>query len=152
MSNNDKNDIINMLFSCRELEKLIEEQHCVLDMLDNDLREVNASLKLPATWDNLENFELLQENILKEDEQGLPINNTPFFIKGKVALIPKDINTFFDDEKKGESTGKKDYYARQVVQMATQVNTPTPVKYVPKFTKAKVKPKVPLLLKNITKA
>ncbi|KNG77916.1 hypothetical protein PFMG_04138 [Plasmodium falciparum IGH-CR14] len=152
MSNNDKNDIINMLFSCRELEKLIEEQHCVLDMLDNDLREVNASLKLPATWDNLENFELLQENILKEDEQGLPINNTPFFIKGKVALIPKDINTFFDDDKKGESTGKKDYYARQVVQMATQVNTPTPVKYVPKFTKAKVKPKVPLLLKNITKA
>ncbi|SOV13680.1 conserved Plasmodium protein, unknown function [Plasmodium sp. gorilla clade G2] len=152
MSNNDKDDIINMLFSCRELEKLIEEQHCVLDMLDNDLREVNASLKLPATWDNLENFELLQENILKEEEHGLPLNNTPFFIKGKVALIPKDINTFFDDEKKGGLIGKKDYYIKNVVQMATQVNTPTPVKYVPKFTKAKVKPKVPLLLKNNAKA
>ncbi|SPJ09903.1 conserved Plasmodium protein, unknown function [Plasmodium sp. DRC-Itaito] len=149
MSNNDKDDIINMLFSCRELEKLIEEQHCVLEMLDNDLREVNASLKLPATWDNLENFQLLQENILKEDQQGFPINNTPFFIKGKVALIPQDLNTFFDDEEKDGSIGKKDYYSRPVVQMTTPVNTPTPVKYVPKFAKGKVKPKVPLLLKNI---
>ncbi|GAW79731.1 hypothetical protein, conserved [Plasmodium gonderi] len=151
ISDNDKNDIINMLFSCRELEKLIEEQHCVLDMLDNDLRQVNASLKLPSTWNNFNNFEILQEAILNADEnEPLPLNNTPLFIKGKVALIPKNLDTFFDkpvnllkqdEEKITDDVSSHNVYSKPV-------DTPTNLKYMPKFAKATVKPKVSLLLKG----
>ncbi|SBT44676.1 conserved Plasmodium protein, unknown function [Plasmodium ovale wallikeri] len=145
VSDNDKNDIINMLFSCRELEKLIEEQHCVLDMLDNDLKEVNASLKLPSNWDNFENFEILQENILNEEEQGLPLNNTPLFIKGKVALVPKNLEPFLDKVPLKRESAKVAETEKTVSQA---YETPVNIKYIPKFAKAKVKQKIPLLMKN----
>ncbi|SBS82556.1 conserved Plasmodium protein, unknown function [Plasmodium ovale] len=145
VSDNDKNDIINMLFSCRELEKLIEEQHCVLDMLDNDLKEVNASLKLPSNWDNFENFEILQENILNAEDQGLPLNNTPLFIKGKVALVPKNLEPFLDMVPLKKESAK----VAETEKTASQAyETPVNIKYIPKFAKAKVKQKIPLLMKN----
>ncbi|KJP89152.1 hypothetical protein AK88_01238 [Plasmodium fragile] len=160
ISESDKDDIIRMLFSCRELEKLIEEQHCVLDMLDNDLKEVNESLKLPPTWSNFNHFEILQESILNsENNQALPLNNTPFFIKGKVALIPKNLESFFDKPLVGEKVSQVADVAdvAQVVPVADAsascaysqpLDTPSSSKYMPKFAKAKVKPKVSLLLKK----
>ncbi|CRG93400.1 conserved Plasmodium protein, unknown function [Plasmodium gallinaceum] len=168
ISNDDKNDIINILLSCRELEKLIEEQHCILDMLDNDLKEVNASLKLPSNWDNFENFELLQENILNSEENGLSLNNTPLFIKGKVSLIPKNLETFFEeteqsDKKEGYNTmtnmhtekntlTKMNTEKNTITNMNIEKNTITNTKFSPKLIKSKVKAKIPLLLKNTQKS
>ncbi|KMZ81857.1 hypothetical protein PVIIG_02906 [Plasmodium vivax India VII] len=160
ISEGDKDDIIRMLFACRDLERLIEEQHCVLDMLENDLREVNASLKMPPSWSNFNHFEVLQESILQsEGGQGVPLNNTPFFIKGKVALIPKNLDSFFD--KAAVAATKAN--AAKAANAANAANVagappsgaysqpegpPSNSKYMPKFAKAKVKPKVSLLLKR----
>ncbi|CAD2089088.1 conserved Plasmodium protein, unknown function [Plasmodium vinckei brucechwatti] len=174
VDDSDKDDIINMLFLCRDLEKVIEEQHCILDMLDNDLAEVNNSLRLPPNWDNIHNFEILQEHILNENNEnrendnynslndydgkhnnGLVLNNVPLFIKGKVSLVPKNLSHFFDNTEKEPQTGKTFQKSASIMNKKGETTYSTPPetnkstnKYMPKFVKARVKAKVPLLLKG----
>ncbi|VEV55754.1 conserved Plasmodium protein, unknown function [Plasmodium vinckei vinckei] len=171
VDDSDKDDIINMLFLCRDLEKVIEEQHCILDMLDNDLAEVNNSLRLPPNWDNIHNFEILQEHILNENDEnrnynslndydgkknnGLVLNNVPLFIKGQVSLVPKNLSHFFDNTEKVPQTGKTFQKSPDIMNKKGETTNSTPTetynstnKYVPKYVKARVKAKVPLLLKG----
>lgn len=169
VDDSDKDDIINMLFLCRDLEKVIEEQHCILDMLDNDLSEVNNSLRLPPNWDNINNFEILQEQILNENDNntnslnvydgehnnGLALNNVPLFIKGKISLIPKNLNHFFDNNDQAPQTGQasKNIDAIKNKKGDSTYSTPPEAykptnKYMPKFVKARIKAKTPLLLKG----
>ncbi|CAD2101619.1 hypothetical protein YYG_04155 [Plasmodium vinckei petteri] len=174
VDDSDKDDIINMLFLCRDLEKVIEEQHCILDMLDNDLAEVNNSLRLPPNWDNIHNFEILQEHILNENGEnrendnynslndydgkhnnGLVLNNVPLFIKGKVSLVPKNLSHFFDNTEKAPQTGKISQKSAAIMNKKGETTYSTPPEtnkstntYMPKFVKARVKAKVPLLLKG----
>ncbi|SCM00943.1 conserved Plasmodium protein, unknown function [Plasmodium chabaudi chabaudi] len=174
VDDSDKDDIINMLFLCRDLEKVIEEQHCILDMLDNDLAEVNNSLRLPPNWDNIHNFEILQEHILNENNEdpenanynslndydgkhnnGLVLNNVPLFIKGKVSLVPKNLNKFFDNTEKAPQTGQTSQNNGAIINKKPETTYSTPSetnkstsKYMPKYVKARVKAKVPLLLKG----
>ncbi|WBY56363.1 hypothetical protein Py17XNL_000704221 [Plasmodium yoelii yoelii] len=170
IDDSDKDDIINMLFLCRDLEKVIEEQHCILDMLDNDLAEVNNSLRLPPNWDNINNFEILQEHILNENDNntnslngydgehnnGLSLNNVPLFIKGKVSLVPKNLNHFFDNtDQSPPQTGQVSKNSDPIKNKNGTSTYSTPPetykstnKYMPKFVKARIKAKVPLLLKG----
>ncbi|UKJ88490.2 hypothetical protein MACJ_000934 [Theileria orientalis] len=80
----DQYELIKLLLACRDLEKLIEEQHTVLDMLDHDLRE--ARDLFPDSLNNVTTQKL--HGSVPEDEPFYPSSEAPLFIKGRVFLLP----------------------------------------------------------------
>ncbi|UKK00884.2 hypothetical protein MACK_000958 [Theileria orientalis] len=80
----DQYELIKLLLACRDLEKLIEEQHTVLDMLDHDLRE--ARDLFPDSLNNVTTQKL--HGSVPEDEPFYPSSEAPMFIKGRVFLLP----------------------------------------------------------------
>ncbi|KAK2197729.1 hypothetical protein BdWA1_000732 [Babesia duncani] len=86
----DTCELVKLLLACRDLEKVIEEQHVVLDMLDHDLREAQALLKCPQALGKLE-FEKIETPGPTEDPF-YPTGNMPIFIKGRVSLLPRGVD------------------------------------------------------------
>ncbi|XP_953610.1 uncharacterized protein TA16675 [Theileria annulata] len=79
----DQYEMIRLLLACRDLERLIEEQQTVLDMLDHDLREARES------FSDLSNSFNVQKLIgsAPTSEPQYPTADVPLFIKGKLTLL-----------------------------------------------------------------
>lgn len=84
---NDQHELVKLLLICRDLEKTIEEQRTILDMLDHDLREARGIL--PETLTNV-NMKAL-EGYGPQQKPGYPTSDIPLFIKGRVFLVPKGL-------------------------------------------------------------
>ncbi|GIX62522.1 uncharacterized protein BcabD6B2_19570 [Babesia caballi] len=82
----DQSELIKLLLACRSLEKVIEEQHQVLDMLDHDLREAREVLKLPEHLRGMSPQKLLGR--APQEQPFYPTSDIPLFIKGRVSLLP----------------------------------------------------------------
>ncbi|EAN34402.1 hypothetical protein TpMuguga_01g01164 [Theileria parva strain Muguga] len=80
----DQYEMIRLLLACRDLERLIEEQHTVLDMLDHDLREARDSF---SDLTNAFNGQKLFGSGPKNEPQ-YPTADVPLFIKGRLSLLP----------------------------------------------------------------
>ncbi|GFE54306.1 hypothetical protein BaOVIS_017100 [Babesia ovis] len=83
---NDQSELLKLLLACRSLEKVIEEQHSVLDMLDHDLREAREMLRLPEHLRGISTKKLL--GAAPPEEPFYPTSDIPLFIKGRVSLLP----------------------------------------------------------------
>ncbi|KAF8819111.1 hypothetical protein IE077_001648 [Cardiosporidium cionae] len=83
----DQSDVISLLLSCRKLEKQIEEQRIVIDMLENDLSEAQQTLKFPPEWRCLQDLDLSGNEL---SDAVIPQNAAPLFLKGRVDLIPPE--------------------------------------------------------------
>lgn len=83
---NEQSELIKLLLACRDLEKVIEEQHAVLDMLDHDLREAREIMKLPEHLRDISTKKLAGNPPQKEPFY--PTSDIPLFIKGRVSLMP----------------------------------------------------------------
>lgn len=83
----DQCELIKLLLACRDLEKVIEEQHTVLDMLDHDLREAQEVLKLPDCLNKF-GFDTIA-GPGPDPEPFYPTSDIPMFIKGRISLLPK---------------------------------------------------------------
>ncbi|ORM39495.1 uncharacterized protein BXIN_2893 [Babesia sp. Xinjiang] len=83
---NDQSQMLKLLLACRSLEKVIEEQHNVLDMLDHDLREAREMLKLPENLRGISTQKLL--GTAPQEEPFYPTSDIPLFIRGRVSLLP----------------------------------------------------------------
>ncbi|CDR94664.1 hypothetical protein, conserved [Babesia bigemina] len=86
ISSGDQSELIKLLLACRSLEKLIEEQHGVLDMLDHDLREAREMLRLPEHLRGLCPQKVMGQP--PQEEPFYPTSDIPLFIKGRVSLLP----------------------------------------------------------------
>ncbi|GBE60185.1 hypothetical protein, conserved [Babesia ovata] len=86
ISTGDQSELIKLLLACRSLEKLIEEQHGVLDMLDHDLREAREMLRLPEHLRGLCSQKVMGQP--PQEEPFYPTSDIPLFIKGRVSLLP----------------------------------------------------------------
>ncbi|EKX74259.1 conserved hypothetical protein [Theileria equi strain WA] len=82
----DQHELVKLLLVCRDLEKTIEEQRTVLDMLDHDLREARGILPETLTDVNMRGLEGRSPG----PKPDYPTSDIPLFIKGRVFLLPKD--------------------------------------------------------------
>ncbi|KAK1443140.1 hypothetical protein BgAZ_200160 [Babesia gibsoni] len=82
----DKSELIKLLLACRELEKVIEEQHSVLDMLDHDLKEARAMMNIQEHLREISAKSLLGH--APQKEAFYPTSDIPLFVKGRVSLLP----------------------------------------------------------------
>ncbi|KAK6589434.1 putative low complexity [Cryptosporidium xiaoi] len=55
----DQNDVIVMLLACRKLEKQIEEQQVIMQLLEHDLREAQSLLRFPPEWRSLNSVDVI---------------------------------------------------------------------------------------------
>ncbi|EDO07494.1 uncharacterized protein BBOV_IV011420 [Babesia bovis T2Bo] len=86
INRSDQSELIKLLLACRSLEKVIEEQHGVLDMLDHDIREARELLRLPEHLRGMSSKTLMGKP--PQQESFYPTSDIPLFIKGRVSLIP----------------------------------------------------------------
>lgn len=84
MEPNDQTNMIKLLLSCRKLEKLIEEQQNVLNLLNHDLKEANELLKIPPELRNTVNI-----GPVPSTKPFYPTSEAPAFIKGRISLLPE---------------------------------------------------------------
>eukprot|EP00918_Siedleckia_nematoides_P040184 GHVU01087218.1.p1 GENE.GHVU01087218.1~~GHVU01087218.1.p1 ORF type:complete len:545 (-),score=74.78 GHVU01087218.1:239-1873(-) len=84
----DQTDLISLLLSCRKLEKQLDEQQVVIDMLEHDLRQAQETLRFPPEWKDLEVLDL--SGLTTKDKAELPPSDLPLFLKGRVLLQQKE--------------------------------------------------------------
>ncbi|PFH32715.1 hypothetical protein BESB_013270 [Besnoitia besnoiti] len=84
LESEDQDEVISLLLLCRKLEKQLEEQHVVIDMLEHDLTTANASLKFPPEWRTLEGLDLV--SLVPADTAFQPTAAAPLFLKSTVLL------------------------------------------------------------------
>jgi hypothetical protein len=62
---------------CNSLEKKIEEQHAIIDLLDHDLAEARKALTLPPGWNKINKIEIKKDTDVEAFEalKDLPTTN-----------------------------------------------------------------------------
>lgn len=84
----DQSDVISLLLACRKLEKQIEEQHVILDMLDHDLRQAQETLRFPPEWQEFKDLDL--SGVPPADIAKIPEGQLPLYVKGRVLLQQRE--------------------------------------------------------------
>ncbi|KAH8582641.1 putative low complexity [Cryptosporidium sp. chipmunk genotype I] len=86
----DQNDVIVMLLACRKLEKQIEEQQTVMQLLEHDLKEAQSLLRFPPEWRSLNNDEVLGHSPLPAGQ--IPSTNDPPYVSNHPNIEPPWVN------------------------------------------------------------
>ncbi|KAL5367721.1 hypothetical protein CPHLJ_7g4030 [Cryptosporidium parvum] len=86
----DQNDVIVMLLACRKLEKQIEEQQTVMQLLEHDLKEAQSLLRFPPEWRSLNNEEVLGHSPLPTGQ--IPSTNDPPYVSNHPNIEPPWVN------------------------------------------------------------
>ncbi|KAF7455897.1 putative low complexity protein [Cryptosporidium felis] len=86
----DQNDVIVMLLACRKLEKQIEEQQVVMQLLEHDLKEAQSLLRFPPEWRSLSNSEVLGNPPLPAGQ--IPSTNDPPYVSNHPGIEPPWVN------------------------------------------------------------
>ncbi|KAJ1608075.1 hypothetical protein OIY81_2771 [Cryptosporidium canis] len=86
----DQNDVIVMLLACRKLEKQIEEQQVVMQLLEHDLKEAQSLLRFPPEWRSLNNNEVLGHPPLPTGQ--IPSTNDPPYVSNHPNVEPPWVN------------------------------------------------------------
>lgn len=66
------------------LEKQIEEQHVLIDMLDHDLLQAQQTLKFPPEWKKFKDLEL--PGLPPAASTKIPDGTLPLYLRGRVLL------------------------------------------------------------------
>lgn len=86
----DQNDVIVMLLACRKLEKQIEEQQVVMQLLEHDLKEAQSLLRFPPEWRSLSSNEVLGHSPLPAGQ--IPSTNDPPYVSNHPNVEPPWVN------------------------------------------------------------
>ncbi|OII74965.1 putative low complexity protein [Cryptosporidium ubiquitum] len=86
----DQNDVIVMLLACRKLEKQIEEQQVVMQLLEHDLKEAQSLLRFPPEWRSLNSNEVLGHSPLPAGQ--IPSTNDPPYVSNHPNIEPPWVN------------------------------------------------------------
>ncbi|KAH8740491.1 hypothetical protein FG386_000479, partial [Cryptosporidium ryanae] len=74
----DQNDVIVMLLACRKLEKQIEEQQVIMQLLEHDLKEAQSLLRFPPEWRSLNSADIVGHSPLPIGQ--IPPTNDPPYV------------------------------------------------------------------------
>ncbi|OII72522.1 hypothetical protein cand_012050 [Cryptosporidium andersoni] len=86
----DQSDIISMLLACRKLEKQIEEQQLIMQMLEHDLREAQSALRFPPEWRMLQKVDVVGPT--PGDVGQLPPTSDPLYVQNHPQVEPPWMN------------------------------------------------------------
>ncbi|EEA06740.1 uncharacterized protein CMU_014160 [Cryptosporidium muris RN66] len=86
----DQSDVISMLLACRKLEKQIEEQQLVMQMLEHDLREAQSALRFPPEWRMLQKVDVVGPT--PGDTGQLPPTSDPLYAQNHPQVEPPWVN------------------------------------------------------------
>ncbi|KAL7066655.1 hypothetical protein ACR3K2_28940 [Cryptosporidium serpentis] len=86
----DQSDVISMLLACRKLEKQIEEQQLIMQMLEHDLCEAQSALRFPPEWRMLQKVDVV--GATPGDVGQLPPTSDPLYVQNHPQVEPPWMN------------------------------------------------------------